>query len=92
VDIFEILDVDAELTKLQESGQDHPQAGSTVLEGSRPHYFMDDAELSPDRQYQFAAVNAIIPAVVVELKRQGFDVEADQFSWQSATDCPGAQW
>ncbi len=42
--------------------------------------------------YQFAVVNAIIPAVVVELRRQGFDVEADQFSYQTATDCPGAQW
>ncbi|WP_409048711.1 hypothetical protein AB2L57_18275 (plasmid) [Microbacterium sp. HA-8] len=92
VDIFEVLDVDAELTKLRESGQDQPRAGSTVLEGSRPNYFLEDAELSPDREYQFAVENAIIPAVVLELKRQGFEVSADQFSWQSATDCPGAQW
>jgi len=92
VDIAGVLDVDRELRELRERGDDRPAAGTTVMAGSQPLYFMEDTVLTEDQQYRIAVINAVIPAVVSELQSEGFQVEPGQFSWQHETTCEESEW
>ncbi|MEV8370054.1 hypothetical protein [Microbacterium sp. NPDC064584] len=88
VDIAAILDVDAEIQKQRMAPPSVARLnGKDVQIGYGTENYP-----SPDVEYVSAVPAAVTTAVAAELQRNGYDVDPDDFSWQSDAICPGMQW
>lgn len=88
VDIGAVIDVDAEIREQR----DAPPSIARINGVDVPVGYGTETYPSPDVEYYLAVPAAVTTAVAAELQRDGYDVDADDFSWQSEASCPGMQW